>query len=409
MFELWVVWRYMRTRKGQFFNLVSILSILGMALGIGTLVVVMSVVSGFESAIKDAVIDITGHVLFLKRGEPLDPLNELEPKLRKLVPSIESMTPFVHVEGMVAHKGKLGGVVVEGFEPVDVEQTLQLRHRLVSGEFNLGSGLETAPPVVIGKALAEKFSLSIGDELNIVLPKNNSTTKVLGFTSRLKKFKVSGILDMGMYQYDTRFILTSAKAAQDLGGLGPVYTGVRIKLINSDLAHDAAFVLSTEMGPGYLTRDWEESNHNLFAAIRLERWVIFIVMLFMTVAACFNISSTLFISVLRRYGDISVFKTMGATRSRLVRFFSLQGLVLGALGSFFGLVLGLGLCLFIAKTNLIYVPADVYHLNRLPVEIRWLDIGVILVSSFLLCFLSTLAPAIKGARLHPVEGLKYDS
>ncbi|MDZ4677865.1 MAG: FtsX-like permease family protein [Oligoflexia bacterium] len=399
----------MKTRRGQFFNLVSILSIIGMALGIGTLVVVLSVISGFESAIKNAVVDVTGHILLLKRGAPLDPLSELEPRLQKLVPQITSTTPFVHVEGMVAHKGKLGGVVVEGFEPNDVEKTLTLRPRLVKGDFNLGTGLEKFPPVIIGQALAEKFELQIGDEVSVVLPKNNSTMKVLGFSARLKKFKVAGIMDMGMHQYDTRFMLTSAKAAQDLGGLGPVYTGLRIKLTDADLARDASFLISTELGLMYLTRDWVESNHNLFAAIKLERIVIFIVMLFMTVAACFNIASTLFISVLRRYGDISVFKTMGATQARLVRFFSLQGMVLGALGSILGIALGLSVCLVIAKTNFIYVPAAVYHLNRLPVEVRMIDIIMILASSFLLCFLSTLAPAIKGAKLHPVEGLKYDS
>ena len=410
MFEMWIVWRYMRTRKGQFFNLVSVLAMMGMILGVAALVVVMAVVSGFETTLRNAVVDVTGHVLLLKRGEPLDPLATLEPKLRKIVPQIQSVAPFVHVEGIVANKGKIASIVVEGFDPATVERTLRLSPRMVSGKFDLGTGLEPKSPIVVGVGLAEKLGLKTGDEVAVVLPKNAATVKVLGFATRLKTFKVAGIVDLGMYEYDTRFMLTSAKAAQDLEGLGNVYTGLRIRLSDNsaEAARDASFKLSTELGLNYISRDWLEVNHNLFEAIKLEKIVIFVILLFMTVAACFNISSTLFVSVLRRYGDISVLKTLGATRGRLLRFFSLQGLVIGGLGSFLGLVVGALLCLFVAKTNFIYVPAEIYHVRHLPIEMRFSDLVMIMAASMLLCFLSTLAPAFRGARLNPVEGLKYD-
>jgi lipoprotein-releasing system permease protein len=193
-----------------------------------------------------------------------------------------------------------------------------------------------------------------------------------------------------------------------LAGLGDIYTGVRILLTDDKYAREASFKFSTELGMNYLSRDWLESNHNLFEAIKLEKVVIFVILMFMTIAACFNISSTLFVSVLRRYGDISILKTLGATRSRLIRFFSLQGLVIGAIGSFGGLILGGILCLVVAKSNFIYVPAEIYHVRHLPVEMRMTDLVMIMVVSMILCFLSTLAPAFRGARLNPVEGLKYD-
>lgn len=408
MFELWVTWRYMVRRRGQFFNLVSILAILGMALGVATLVVVMSVVSGFESTLKSAVIDVTGHILVIKRGEALDPLNEFEPRLRKLIPQIDSLTPFVHVEGIAAHKGKISSVVVEGFEPLSVEKTLRLSPRLISGKFTLGTGDELIAPVIVGSALAQKLNIHVGEELNIVQPKNAPTVKVLGFSSHLKKFIVAGIIDLGMYEYDSRFLLTSTRAAQELAGIGNVFTGVRIKLKDDREVRDASFKLTTELGLNYLVRDWLEINHNLFEAIKLEKVVIFIVLLFMTIAACFNISSTLFVSVLRRYGDISILKTLGATKKRLVRFFSFQGLLVGIMGSFLGLGLGSLVCLLVAKTNFIYIPAEIYHVHHLPVEMRTTDLMMIMAASFILCFLSTLAPALKGARLNPVEGLKYD-
>jgi lipoprotein-releasing system permease protein len=408
MFEFWIVWRYMATRKGQFFNLVSILAIVGMALGVTALVIVMSVISGFESTLKSAVVDVTGHILILKRGEALEPMDTFGPRLKKIVPEISSMMPFVHVEGIVAHRGKISSVVVEGFPPSNADQTLKLKNRIVSGTFDLGTGYEKVPPIIVGGALASKLGVKVGELLNVVLPKNNPNVKTLGFSNLLTVFKVVGIIDLGMYEYDSRFLLTSDHAAQKLAGIGNVYTGLRIKLTDDKFTRDASFNLSTELGVNYLCRDWQEINHNLFEAIKLERVVIFIVLLFMTVAACFNISSTLFVSVLRRYGELSIFKTLGATKRRLVLFFTLQGLFIGVIGSLAGLLLGSFICLIIAKTNLIYVPAEIYHIHRLPVQMRPLDMLLIFVVSFILCLISTLAPAFRGAKLDPVEGLKYD-
>ena len=398
----------MASRGGHFFNLVSTLAILGMALGVAALVVVMSVVSGFEATLRNAVVDVTGHVLLLKRNEPLEPMAILGPRLRKIVPQIVSMVPFVHVEGLAAHKGRISGIVVEGFDPATVNSTLNLRHRVIEGVFDLGTGAEDLPPMLVGRALSEKLNIKLGESLSIVLPKNAPTAKVLGFTPRLKKFKVVGIIDLGMYEYDTRFLLTSAKAAQDLGALGATFTGLRIKLSDANLARDASFSLSTELGLGYLSRDWLESNHNLFEAIRLEKSVIFVVLLFMTIAACFNISSTLFVSVLRRFRDISVLRTIGTSRKSLLRFFSLQGIVIGVFGSTLGMLLGFAVCMIIKKTDFIYVPPEIYHLRHLPIEFKFVDFFLIGAVSFLLCFISTLAPAFRGSRLEPIEGLRYD-
>jgi lipoprotein-releasing system permease protein len=381
---------------------------LGMGLGVAALVVVMSVVSGFETTLRNAVVDVTGHIYLIRRNDAPDSMGDLEKKLHKIVPQITSMLAFVQVQGLAAHKGRIGGVVVEGFDTKNVESTLNLRHRVIEGRFNLGSGLESEPPILVGRGLAEKLNIKVGEELSIVLPKTSPTAKILGFTPRLKKFLVAGVIDLGMYEYDARLLMTSAKAAQDLGGIGNSFSGLRIKLSDADLARQASFNISNELGAGYVIRDWLEANHNLFEAIKLEKKVIFLVMLFMTIAACFNISSTLFISVLRRYGDISVLRTMGAKKSGMIKFFSLQGLIIGAFGSLIGLGIGVGVCLVVKYTDFIYVPAEIYHLRRLPIEFRFLDIFLIVAVSFLLCFISTLAPALKGAKLNPIEGLKYD-
>lgn len=403
-----MAWRYMRSRRSNFFNLVSILSIVGLALGVATLTIVTSVVNGFEVTLRKSVIDVSGHIWLLKLGGPLDPLDKLLPRVKKILPELQTAAPYVHVDGMVPHKGKIAGVAIEGFDPQNLEKTLPLKERLTSGSFDLGTGQEAVPPVIVARGLSEKLNIKVGEQITIALPKNSPTTRIVGFIPRAKKFKVVGIVDLGMYQYDSRFILTSVKAARDLGGLGNVYTGLRLKLSDYELAQKGSFALATELGPTYISRDWYELNQNLFSAIELERIVIFIVFLFMTVAACFNVSSTLFISVLRRFGDLSILKTLGASRKKLQRLFSIQGIFLGVLGAVIGLVLGISMCFIIAHTNLLFVPAEIYHVRRLPIDIRFFDLFLIVSISLALCFLSTVAPARRAARLDPIEGLRYD-
>jgi len=409
MFEAWIVWRHLRSKNRKFFNLVSSLAILGMTLGVASLITTMAVLSGFETTLHRAVVDITGHMLIIRRGEPLNNLDQLVPRLKALVPELESVAPFVQVEGMLANHSKITGVVINGFEPEAFDKTLNLKDRVVRGKFNLDAGTAERPAVLAGRALAEKMGFGVGDEITVVLPRNNPSAKGgLGFTPRLKKFLVTGILDLGMYEYDSRFLITSSRAAQELAGLGPIFTGARVKFTSPDIAPIANSRFASELGLGYYIKDWTEVSPNLFKAISIEKRVIFVVLLFMTLAACFNISSTLFVSVLRRYGDISIFRVLGASHAKLMRIFSLQGLVIGVLGSLGGIALGLILCFIVAHTDLVHIPPEVYHLRRLPVEIRLADLVATGIAAFLLCFISTLAPASRGAKLDPVEGLKYE-
>ncbi len=408
MFELWLTLRLLKEGKSQFLNPVSWLAVTGMALGVATLIIVMGVVSGFESTLENAVTDVTGDILLIRRGEPLDNLDILMPRLKKVAPQIVSATPFVHVEGMLAHKGKVGGIVIQGLDPGSSQKTLNLSGRIKEGTFDLGTGNEENPPVLIGKGLKEKMGINVGDIINIVLPKNSPTAKVTGFVPQLKKFLVVGVVDLGMYEFDSRFIITSARAAQKLADKGPFYTGLRLKLSDSHLAPQVSLALSAEMGFGYLIRDWMEAHNNLFEAIKLEKIVIFLVLLFMTVAACFNVSSTLLISVLRRTHDIALLKALGAKNSSILRFFSLQGLLLGVMGNVLGVILGLTICFIITKTNIIFLPPEIYHLSRLPVEIRFKEMGMIIVASLFLCLISTWGPARRAAKLLPVDGLRYE-
>jgi lipoprotein-releasing system permease protein len=384
------------------------MSLAGMTLGVACLTVAMAVVSGFETTLKSAVIDVFGHVLVVRRSEKPQNIESILGKIKESAPEVRTFTPFVNLEGVIAAGGKLAGVAIQGVDPKTVDQVLKIRGRLIAGEFTFNPR-GTAPAALLGKALAKKFSLKVGDEFKVVLPapsRSDSTE----FAPKVQTFHVAGLLDLGKAEYDERYVVTDLKAAQEFGGLGDGFTGVRIKI--DDAAHAAAVAskLARDLGTQYWTMDWVEVNRNLFEAIKIEKAAIFFVVLIMVIAASFNIASNLFVSVLQKYSDVSILRAMGFSSRDVAKVFVVQGLFFGVIGSAAGLVLGLVFCLaFVALQKfVVLMPAEIYKLDHVGVEIRFFDVAAILLASIAICLLSTLVPAWRGAKLDPVEGLRYD-
>lgn len=404
MLQFWLTLRLLW--RGRFFNWTTLLTLAGVVVGVATLVITMSVISGVETLLQKAVIDVTGHIMLMKPGGETDPMKTLAPRVKKVVPSLVAMTPFVHLEAVVARKGKITGIIIQGVDTATVESVLNLRSRVIEGEFSLNP-VNAVEGALIGKEFAKKMSLKIGDVFQIVMPKPSKVDST-SFAPTKATFHVNGILDLGKFEFNERLIIVSDLAAQNLAGIGNVYSGLRLKLSSDKATQDAGYQITGELGPPYWIRDWFESNYNFFSAIAIEKSVIFIVLLFMVLVASFNISSTLFVNVLKKFRDVSILKTLGATRFQLVRLFVFQGMVLGVMGSIFGVLVGMGLAELISHSNVVEIPAEVYKFDHLPVEFRILDIAAILVVTMLICFFSTLIPAIRGSRLNPVEGLRYE-
>lgn len=403
MFHLWLTMRFVF--KGRMFNLPTILALIGMVIGVATLVVTISVISGVDSLLKKAVTDVTGHFMVMKPGGEKDPKTSLKPVIAK-APGYVAMTPFVHIEAVMARGGRINGVILQGVDTSTVHDVLNLKNRVIDGEFNLNEvdGIDAA---VAGKELVKKFGLKLGDIFSVVMPRP-SKSNASSFTPTQIKLRLTGVMDLGKYEFNDRFIIVSDLAAQNLAGIGNVYSGVRVKLTDPDLSKEAGFAVFSELGHPYWVRDWYDANYNFFSAVEIEKRVIFIVLSFMIVVASFNISSTLFVSVLKRFRDLSILQTIGARRSSLVKLFVLQGLMLGVIGSVLGLFLGVTLAKWISSTAMAHVPGEIYKFDHLPVEFRPVDLTAILLVSFVICFFSTLIPAIKGAKLDPIEGLKYE-
>ncbi len=403
MMKAWMVWRYLQSGN-KFVTISSLFAMFGMMIGVAALVVSMSVVNGFEKAIHESVIDFTGHVLVLKRGH-LNLNKEVVNEITEIVPEITQISPFVHLEALFAYKGKVHGVVLRG-QGKDSYATKRVEHRLTEGVWDFGTSEN--PKVVLGQEFKSTQKVNVGDRIRIVVPKA-VTASSYQFKPIVKTFTVSGFLDLGKFDYNERIIFTDSKWVQELSDLGKnQYSGLLLQLTDKEIAIPKAVLLNAKLGSQFYAKDWFQHNRNFLSAVAYEKYILFLVLSVMIVAACFNVSSSLFIAVLKRYNEIAILKSFGASKKFLLQLFSIQGIMIGFFGTILGLLLGYGVCHLVVRSAFFQIPAEIYKISRLPVDIRFSDMVIIFTVSFLLSFLSTLLPAMRGARLNSIEGLRYE-
>lgn len=403
----WIAWRLLISRKTLFGGSTP-LSLLGLILGVAALVASMAVMSGFESTLKHAMADVSGHVQVVKRSRFPDDWQELESRIRKVEPSLVSATRFVFVEAVLAHQGKISGVLLEGVDTKRVNQVLNFEKRVLSGSQDL-TGPSEVPLALIGKGLAQKMDLKVGDRFRVVVPVADAVDPSK-FKRRMGEFQVQGILDLGKYDWNERFILADLSTTQQIADIGDRYSGLVLRFQDLDYARTAALNLTRVLGAPYWIRDWRESNENLFEAVKVERPGIFFVVLIITLVAAFNVSATLFVNVVRRYKDIAILKTVGLSRKDIIKIFAFQGFFMGGIGLFFGFLLGLVLCMTFtfAQSRLGLVSGEVYRLDSINLNIRLVDLLAIAAATLTICFVATLAPARRGGNLEPLEGLRSE-
>lgn len=407
-FHFWLARRMLLSRKSQLFSVSGLNALAGLTLGVSCLVVSMAVMSGFESTLQKSVADVSGHIQILVKT-PLAPTKEiLVKRIQEVEPTYVGSTRFSYLEAVTAHQGKLSGVMLQGLDPAEYRTVLDLKSRLIEGGLNL-EPVDGKTPAVIGMGLAKNLGLKIGDEFRVVLPLRNDLDPSQ-FRRKIGRFTVAGILDLGKYDYNQRMILTSLKTTQELAEIGDRYSGLLLKFEDIHQAREITAKLNRELGAGYLIRDWKDVNANLFEAVQIERIVVFFVILVIVLAAAFNAASTLYVNVVTRYAEIGLLKAMGLSRKGIVRVFSLQGMMIGAAGLASGLLLGATLCVIFswAEAQLGILPGSIYKIDRIDLVLRWQDLLTISVATILICFVATLAPAIRGASLSPVEGIKNE-
>ncbi len=406
-FELFIALRYLFSRRKQtFIYVISLMSILGVALGVGALVVVLGVYNGFSTDMRDKILGANAHAIVMSR---LPATLTDEPGLLKRitsVPGVTGGTPFLYSEVMLSSAGGVKGLVLRGIDPATAPGVLSMLQKLEDGSV---AALATSgtPGIIIGQELSRRLGLVVGDRVNLLSPSGKKGAA--GFQPRIVPFEVVGVFRCGLFEYDTSLAFVTLPAARDVLGLpeGRV-TGIELTVEDVYAADKVGMAVEQKLGEPFYVRNWMEMNANLFAALKLEKVGMFILLTIVVLIGSFSIVTSLVMLVMEKTRDIAILISMGATRGAIRRIFMLQGTIIGAIGTVLGYVLGLAVALLLQKYQFIELPKGVYTMDHLPVLLTWTDNIIIGVSAMALCFLATIYPARQAARLEPAEALRYE-
>ena len=412
-YSLFIASRYLTSRsKRTFISIISFMSVLGVAIGVAALVIVMSVYNGVTEEMREKILGANPHVMVMATQagafgpEAAKGEGEVIERIRE-TPGVVSATPFLYAEVLLSTPQGATGLVVRGIDPVSAGESMPLLHHLESGSVE-DLVRESGPAgMIVGHDLARRFNLRVGSRVNLMSPAGQRTTA--GFVPKLRSFRVVGVFKSGMSDFDSRLAYVSLGAAQELMGYPDGHvSGVEAFVKNPYDARDIARDVAQRLGPPFYSRNWIDMNANLFAALQLERFGMFIVLLMVILVGSFSIITSLVMLVMEKTKDIAILMSMGATAAGVRRIFMFQGAIIGAVGTSIGYVLGIVLALLLKKYQFIELPPGVYMMDTLPVIIDPVDLLVIGAVSMLLCFVATIYPARQAARLVPAEALRYE-
>ncbi|QXL83312.1 lipoprotein-releasing ABC transporter permease subunit [Comamonas sp. NLF-1-9] len=413
-FELALGWRYTRagraTRRNGFISFISGVSMLGIALGVAALIIVLSVMNGFQKEVRDRMLSVVAHIeVFAPGGAALPDLNRTLAEVRAN-PEVVGAAPFVSAQALLARGEDMKGVLVRGIDPAQEGQVTELQDAnrravdtLAPGSFN----------VVLGSDLAKALGVRVGDKVTLVAPSGQVTPA--GVVPRLKQMTVSGMFHSGHYEYDSALVLLHHEDAERIFRLeGP--TGVRVKLRNLHEAPRVTQQLAGTLSGNLLLRDWTQQNRTWFAAVQVEKRMMFIILTLIVAVAAFNLVSTLVMTVQDKRADIAILRTLGASPASIMGVFVVQGAAVGVIGTLAGLLLGLLVAFNIdvivpAIEHLLgvsFLPKDIYLISRMPSDPQASDIAPIGIISLLLAFAATLYPSWRASRVNPAQALRYE-
>lgn len=413
-YEMFIALRYLKSkRKTGFISLISYISIAGVTIGVAALIIVLSVMNGFESEVRSRFIGVDAHVkvrTFHDRG--IDNYPSVMQQIENM-PHIEAMTPYVHKKGLIKSETETTGLIIRGMDAETINTVTNIEQSINYGELNVGTvrvenedgSSRNLPGIVLGFNLADRLMVTLGDQ--IILASFEDVTRV-GQMPQMMQFVVTGYFETGLFEFDDNMAYISNESAQKLFRMGSKVSGIGIRLDHYQNADTVESLIDEELGYPYRILTWFDLNQNLFAWMRIEKWAAFIILSLIIMVAAFNIISTMIMVTMEKTREIGVLKSMGATNRSIRRIFTFEGLFVGVLGTILGCLIGFTLCWAQLEYKFFSLPYDVYIIDWLPILIKWTDFVLIAVAAILITYIAAVYPAARAANLDPVASIRYE-
>jgi lipoprotein-releasing system permease protein len=415
-YELFIGLRYLKAKRKQtFISIITFISVCGVMLGVTALIVVLAVMDGFGHEIREKILGANAHIFLYKYGSGIRDYQKVMEQV-EAVPGVRAAAPFASAQVMLSSRGGVAGAFVRGIDPPREKEVSRLQQSITEGDI---SGLnrdkqERLPGIIVGTELAKNLSLFVGDPVTVISPLGDMTP--VGMTPRVKRFRVAGVFEFGMFDYDSTFAYISLSSAQEFLRIGEAVTTIEIAVKDIYQAGAIAERIEEKLGSAYFTKDWMEMNQKLFSALKLEKLMMFILLSLIVGVAAFNIISTLIMVVMEKHRDIAILKSMGARRSSIMKIFVFEGFIVGLVGTFLGTLFGLLIAHNLqAITGLLErllgfkaMPGDVYWISQLPSRVNALDVVIVVGVAMGISLLATIYPAWKASSFAPAEALRYE-
>ena len=413
-FELFVGLRYLRAkRKNHFSTFISITSMIGIALGVAVLIIVLSVMNGFGTELRNRILGVASHLQITQGDNMLSNWQQAMVVLDGM-PHVVAAAPFIMGQGMLSYDAAAQGTLVRGIIPADEVKVAEFADKmkvgslddLRAGEFN----------IILGRDLAQSLGITVGDKVVLMSPSGQATP--VGTMPRMKQFKLVGLFEMGYQSYDSGLALVHMEDAAKLYRMNDKITGLRIKLDDPFLTSEVAPAIASKLSNqgNYYISDWVQENPNFFAALKMEKRIMSIIMVLVVAVAAFNIVSTLIMAVIDKRADIAIMRTFGASPRSIMSIFIIQGALIGIIGTLLGATLGILIALNIDSIipfieslfHVQFLAKDVYYISEVPSQVLWSDVLLITLTSIILSLLATLYPSYKASQINPAEALRYE-
>lgn len=423
-YEIFIGLRYLRARRRhRTISLNTFVSIAGITLGVAALIGTLGIMTGFKEDLQAKILGTTAHIVVNNRGkENLAQYDDLVSKVER-VPHVLAATPFVLRQVLLTSQSAVQGIVLRGIDPRKERLVTELEKNIKSGSFDaLETGTNgtkaasanpkeraerTYPGIILGKELALRLGVFVGDHVNVVSPVGTANSiGAFGMTPKIRTFTIAAIFESGMYEYDASLAYMTLGEAQKFFNMGNTVTGIEVKVDDIFRASEVADQIEQALGFPYWARDWMQLNRNLFSALKLEKVMMFLLLVLITIVASFNIVSTLTMIVNEKQREIAILKAMGSTRMSIMRIFMLNGLIIGVVGTVIGVPLGYAF-LWLIQTYWTFDPT-IYYIKQIPVNVQAVDVILVSCSAIMISFAATLYPSWQAARLDPAAALRYE-